>query len=272
MERTICATTVCFYEAERTNIMKTLCIIVMTMLIQVRGDGRMECGDMLDSGDVYYAAFDNRTALDWYTHAYAECPDSYEALMKMGRASIDAGEETNDASFAENMFLQGIYLSDSLQNRFPDSSQAYFLKSVAAGNLCLIRTGVRKVRLAKMVEHNAIKAVELGPDFAPAYVVLGIYYREIAIANPINKLLARIVFGGLPGGTLEDSEQTFHKALALSPENCLALLELARTNLLMEKKSEAIKNLKKLQLSKPAWHLDAKIKREGERLLQTLTR
>ena len=124
--------------------------------------------------------------------------------------------------------------------------------------------------MVRMVEHNAKKAIELAPDFAPAYVVLGIYYREIAIANPILKILARLLLGGIPDGTLKDSEHTLQKALELSPNNIFALLEISRTDLLMGKKYEAIEHLKRSRNSEPAWYQDKKLKRECERLLQSL--
>jgi tetratricopeptide (TPR) repeat protein len=239
------------------------------MSVQVFGAELPGCRELLDSGDVSYAGFHNAMALDWYRRAYNACSDSFPALMKMTRAYIDLGQEGSTAR-PESLFVIGLRFADTLRQRYPDSGQAYFLTSVAAGNLCLIRKGARRVGLVRMVEHNAKKAIELEPDFAPAYFVLGIYYREIAIANPILKILARLLLGGIPDGTLKESEQALQKALVLSPDNIFALLELARTDLLMGKKDEAIEHLKRSQNSEPAWYQDKKLKQECERLLQSL--
>jgi tetratricopeptide (TPR) repeat protein len=228
------------------------------------------CRELLDSGDVSYAGFNNAMALDWYRRASLKCPENYEAIMKMTRAYIDKGQEAATAT-PESLFITGLRFADTLRQRYPDSGQSYFLTSVAAGNLCFIRKGPRRIRLVRMVEYNAKKAIELAPGYAPAYVVLGIYYREIAIANPILKILARLLLGGIPDGTLKDSEHTLQKALELSPNNIFALLELARTDLLMGKKNEAIEHLKRSLSSGPAWYQDKKLKQECERLLQSLT-
>lgn len=244
-------------------------IILMALSVQLFGAGLPGCKDLLDSGDVYYGAFNNRSALEWYRRAYVQCPDTYEALMKMTRAYIDMGQEATVGK-AEPLLIAGLRFTDTLQLRYPDSSQAYFLKSVAAGNLCFIRKGARKVGLVRMVERNAKKAIELAPDFAPAYVLLGIYYREIAIANPVLKMLARVLLGGMPDGTLTDSERTLQKALDISPRNVFALLELSRTYLLMGKKNEAIYHLKRLQRCEPAWYMDGKLKHKGEVLLESI--
>jgi tetratricopeptide (TPR) repeat protein len=190
--------------------------------------------------------------------------------MKMTRAYIDVGQEATTGR-RESFFVKGLRFADTLRIRYPDSSQAYFLTAVAAGNLCRVRKGTRKVALVRIVERNVSKAIKLDPDFAPAYVVLGLYYREIAIANPLLKILARLLLGGIPKGTLKDSEQAFQQALALSPNNIFALLEIARTDLLMGKKGEAIKHLKQSQNFNPSWYMDGKLKQESERLLKTLT-
>ena len=239
------------------------------MSVHILGAELPQCRELLDSGDISYSEFNNSIALDWYRHAYLKCPENYEAIMKMTQAYIDMGQEASTAK-PESLFITGLRFTDTLRQRYPDSGQAYFLTSVAAGNLCFIRKGARRIRLVRMVEHNAKKAIELAPDFAPAYVVLGIYYREIAIANPILKILARLLLGGIPDGTLKDSEHTLQKALELSPNNIFALLELARTDLLMGKKNEAIEYLTRSQISEPAWYQDKKLKQECERLLQSL--
>ena len=241
-------------------------IITATQIFSAELPG---CRELLDSGDVYYARFNNGSSLDLYRHAYLKCPDSYEPLMKMTRAYIDVGQGTQAAK-PESLFVTGLRFADTLRQRYPDSSQVYFLTSVAAGNLCFIRKGARRIGLVRMVEHNAKKAIELAPDFAPAYVVLGIYYREVAIANPILKMLARLLLGGIPDGTLRESEQTLQKALELSPNNIFGLLELSRTDLLMDKRNEAIEHLKRALNSEPAWYQDIKLKQECERLLQSL--
>ena len=244
-------------------------IVLITMSVQIFGAELPGCRELLDSGDVSYAEFTNAIALDWYRRAYLKCPENYEAIMKMTRAYIDVGQGAAIAK-PESLFITGLRFADTLRQRYPDSGQAYFLTSVASGNLCFIRKGARRIKLVRMVEHNANKAIELAPDFAPAYVVLGIYYREIAIANPILKILARLLLGGIPDGTLKDSEHTLQKALELSPNNIFGLLELSRTDLLMGKKNEAIVHLTRALNSEPAWYQDKKLKQECEWLLQSL--
>lgn len=241
------------------------------MLLHCYGLEQPVCSLLLDSGDTSYCKFDNLTALDQYKRAYGQCPDSYDALMKMTRAYIDHGSDMNTKE-AIDFFKQGLYLTDILQLRYPDSAQSYFLKAVAAANITRLKKGTQRVKLARVIEYNAKKSIVIAPSFAPAWVLLGGYYREVATANFLLKAFARIFFGGLPEGTLEDSHRTLQKALQLSPGNVYAHLEFARTNAAMGKKNEAIASLRQMQNLPLAWHLDSKLKEEGRQFLVQLQR
>jgi len=229
----------------------------------------LPCGALLDSGDTAYARFDNRSALEWFTKAYRQCPERYDALMKMTRAFMDAGEDRSDTGSGA-LYRTGLRYADTMQKRYPDSAQSYFLKAVAAGNLSHLTHGKERLALGRIADQNAEISITLAPSFAPEYVVLGIYYREIATAGMFQSILASAFLGGMPHGTLEDAERALRKALDLSPCNVEALLEYARTAVAMDNKKEAIAALEKMRSCPNAWHSDAKIKKEGHDLLEKL--
>ncbi len=227
------------------------------------------CRTMLDSGDSGYSQFDNFRALRWYLRAYDSCGSNYESLMKTTRAYIDAGETANNAS-SEALFLQGLYLSDSLQRRYPDSAQSYFLKAIAAANITMRKTGRKRIALARIIERNIKKSISLDSSFPPAHAVLGAYYREVATTGIFLRGIARLFFGGVPYGTLDDSRRCLQKALALSPQNIFALLQLARTEEAMGLRNEAVARLKSIEKVPVSWHLDRRLKAEARELLYKL--
>ena len=120
--------------------------------------------------------------------------------------------------------------------------------------------------MVRSIEADIKRSIKNDPTFAPAYVILGRFYREIALANPFLKAIARLFFGGVPEGTLHDSEQILQKALALSPGNLYAHMELARTEVAMHNRKEAIGLLVAMQELPSAWHLDNRLKRMGRAL------
>lgn len=227
------------------------------------------CAGFLDSGDIAYRRFDNAAALDLYTRAHRLCPDNYYALMKTARALADVGGDRNDRGSAAFFYL-GLRYADTLVRRYPDSAQSYFHRAVSAGYLAHLKNGREKFTLSQIVERDIKKSIELDPSFAPAYVVLGVYYREIAELGTIQRTLLRLFLGGMPAGTLEDSERALFRALERSPCNIDALLELAKTKAAMGHAGEAVSLLEKMKDCPDSWHLDGRFRKEGVQLLRRL--
>jgi tetratricopeptide (TPR) repeat protein len=227
------------------------------------------CAASLDSGDAAYEKFNNIRALDAYTHAFGTCPDNYDATMKMTRALIDAGEDIN-AKKSESLFTSGQRYADTLRRRYPDSGQSYFLTAIAAANIAQIKNGMKRVPFAMIIEPNIRKSISHNPHFAPAFVVLGAYCREIALANPLLKMVVRLFYGWVPQGTLVESEQALQEALRLDPGNIYAHLELARTYAATGNKADAIAVLEQMPGLPDAWHQDEKLKKEGGKFLEKM--
>jgi tetratricopeptide (TPR) repeat protein len=238
---------------------------ILALLVCAHPETR-PCTALLDSGEAEYKKFDNIRALEQFSLAFRTCPDNYEATMKMTRALIDAGEDI-DAKKSEFLYTEGLRYADTLRLRYPDSGQSYFLTAVAAANIAQIKKGMKRIPFAMIIEPNIRKSIADDPRFAPGFVVLGGYCREVAIASPLLKTLVRLFFGWAPQGTLVESEQVLQNALKLDPDNIYAHLELARTYAAMGKKMEAFRTLEQMQGLPIAWHMDEKLKKEGRQML-----
>ena len=219
-------------------------------------------------GDKYYQKFDNKKALVEYQKAYDAASESYEALMKVTRAYNDVGEDL-DSDESEAYFKKAVEYAELLQKKFPDSAEAYFYLAATYGNLALFKGGKEKVRLSRNVEKNAQKSIELDSEFAHPYVVLGIYYREVANLNWFLKTFAKTIFGGLPDGTNEDSEKMLLKAIELNP-SIYAHYELAKTYEVMGKVDKSVEHLKKVVELPIVDHQDLMKRADAEKKLSKL--
>lgn len=235
---------------------------------------------LVEKGDKYYEQFDNMKALEEYKKAYELSPDSFEALMKLTRAYNDVGEDIKGIRFrqedkvipdkAGEYFEKATQYVELLNKKFPDKAESYFFLAVTYGNLAIFKGGKEKVRLARDVEKNAKKTIEIDPEFAPAYIVLGVYYRRVADLNWFLKQFAKTVFGGLPNGSNEDSEKMLLKAIELDPQIIYAYYELVKTYEAMKKKDKAKEHLKKILELPITDHQDEAIKKEAEREMERL--
>lgn len=165
-------------------------------------------------GDIFYRQFDNLSALDSYKKALETQPNDFDCQSKIVRAYNDIGEDLfSDES--EQYYEQAVQQAEKLQQMFPDRAESYYQLAVSYGNLALLRGSKEKVKLSGFVEKNIQKALAMNPNYADAYVVLGIYYKEVASLNSFLKAFARLFFGELPEGTYEGALRAFHKAITL---------------------------------------------------------
>lgn len=199
------------------------------------------CDSLLNAGDSSYVRFANQQALGAYKKALGSCKNKYEPLMKAARAYNDIGEDLNSRE-SGLYFDSALSFAGQLKTEYPDSVQGYFLSSAAAGNKALGSGGKSKVVLSRTVEKNAQKAIALDPNYAPAHVILGTYYREVAKANRFLKAIARMLWGKLPNGTIQDSLRELRLALRLEPDNMHGHFQIAKTYLAAGDKKFALQH------------------------------
>jgi Tfp pilus assembly protein PilF len=223
----------------------------------------------IEKGDQYYRNLENVKALEEYEQAYKLAPESFDVLMRLTRAYNDVGEDL-DSKESEPYYEKAVQFAEVLLEKFPEKTETFFYLSVSYGNMALFSGGKKKVKLSRKVKENAEKAIELDPEHAESYVVLGIYYREVANLNRFLKAFAKVFFGGLPGGTNEDAEQSFLKAIALKPEYINAHFQLAKTYEKMKDKEKARANYEKLLELPVRDHQDSAIKTKAEDRLKKI--
>jgi len=126
------------------------------------------------------------------------------------------------------------------------------------------------VKFSQMVERNIKKAIRLNPQFDQSYLVLGIYYREVANLNWILKLFAETFFGELPPGTNESAIKMLNKAIELKPGAIMHHYELGLTYLVMDDEREAAKHLRMVLKLPVSDHLDKRKITKARELLHDI--
>ncbi len=220
----------------------------------------------LEAGDKAYAGYDIKTALEQYRKAWLADPDTYAPLMKYAQALNDAGEETPGKA-AEALFTEAVAQATILKTKYPDKAEACFLLGAATGNLALFKGGSKKVELSRNIEALGKRCIELDPKYSQGYVMLGIYYREVANLNWALRKIAQNLLGGLPDGTLEGSQKMLAKGVELDPLAIYPRFQLAVTLECLKQKKEALEQYEKLITLEKCDHQDeAKIKEAKEKI------
>ena len=222
-------------------------------------------------GDEYYQKFDNANALKEYEQAYQLAPNEFDVLVKLIRAYNDVAEDLDSKESQKLYFEKAAEYAELLAEKFPGKAETHYWLSMCYGNLALFRGGREKVKLSRTVEENAKKTIELDPNHAGAYVVLGVYYKELANLNRFLKVFAKAFFGGLPDGTNEDAIQALQKAIELNTSYLVyAYVQLGETYEKMKKKDKAIEQYQ-IALTLPVVdHMDDAWKTRAEKRLKKL--
>ncbi|MGI9534131.1 MAG: tetratricopeptide repeat protein [Thermodesulfobacteriota bacterium] len=223
-------------------------------------------------GDLHHSNFNNIKALEYYQKAYEVNPDNFEIIKKLIITSNDCGEDQVeiDEEKAKEYFSLSVRYTEMAKEKYPDKPELFLLLGLSYGNSSRYAEGREKVKLARDVEENFKRMIELEPDYAPPYIGLGIYYREVANLNFFLKFIAKKFLGGLPNGTLEDSETMLVKAVELAPERVFTHYELAITYLEIGETEKVKYHLKKVLELPETDHLDPLKKRTAKKILMDL--
>jgi len=248
-------------------IMKKL---ILAIIILAAGAGQLFAGSpILSAGDEYHEKFKNAEALKLYKQAYDADPDNFEACFKMVRAYIDTGEDT-DSEESEKYYVKAVESAREMVKKYPDKADSHYMLALAIGKLALFKGGKEKVKMSRAIERSAKKALEIDPGAFRPYLLLGVYYREIANLNWLLKMFAKTFFGGLPEGTNEDSEKMLLKSIKLNGKFPRSYYELAETYEVMGRTSDARRNYRKVIDLPVADHLDKSYKEKARKKLSNL--
>ncbi len=229
--------------------MKTVFIFITMFLIPLFKILPNNFEDYIQRGDASFSSFDNHSALNNYLEAYKLDSASYEVLYRLARSYNDLGEEYYEYRMkdsSEAMIKKAIKFSEKLETNYPDSAASYAYLAMSYGNQALYEGGKTKIKLAHKIEENAKKSLQINPNLYLSYVILGIYYRQIADLSWFEKIFANTFFGDVPEGTFDQSVDMFKKALELKPGTIVASFQLALTYKAMDKTDKEKQLLEKL--------------------------
>jgi tetratricopeptide (TPR) repeat protein len=225
----------------------------------------------LSKGDEFFRNFDNFSALDRYQRAYDLAPNEFEALVRMTRVHNDIGRSMlwrNDS--AEVWYRKAVGFAEILLEKFPDRAESHFWIAITRGSLVPFLSVQEKLDVGKFVVEHARKAVEIDSTFVPAYVILGILYREAAKLKWYERVIANVVFGGSLPGTIEDSEQVLRRAIELDPLDIFAHFELAQTYNFLEEHDRAADHYRTALTLAPTSQRERDQQRQIERRLERM--
>jgi len=219
-----------------------------------RGDRLEEEGQFSQAITLYYERLDGHEA---------------EVRWRLSRAYGSVGELAPPEN-QEAQYDKAIEHGRKAIEADPKSSDAHAWLAAALGKKALYAEAKKGVQMSKEIKEEAEKAIALDPKNFIPYIVLGIWNREIANLGFLERAGAKILYGGLPPASNEDSVKMLEKALALRPDSLKARYELGQTYISMGEYAKAKRELQKVIELPKVVALDDKIKKSAAEVLKKL--
>lgn len=206
-----------------------------------------------------------------YLHALEAEPGDHRVLIELARTESELGEGQQGESRRKLVAAAVEHARTAAATR-PDVAECHLTLAIALGRQAM-REGPRtRLSLAREVKAEVDRAIELDPDNGFAYLVRGMWNREVSSLNLFERFAASTVLGGVPkGASMEGAVHDLRKSVALSPTVVLPWLELGRTYAELGRRDEAREALEKsIALPPTSGPRDAAYQDDARNLLRKL--
>jgi len=209
-------------------------------------------------------------ALARYKDAIKIQPDNLAAIIGASELSSREGYRQKDNDEKVRYYDEAKTYAEQAIKLAPENADANYVMAVAMGRKALISGAKEKVAASKEVKKYAELAIKFNPNYAKAYHVLGKWNYEVANLNTFEKAAAKMLFGGLPDGSLASAISNYEKCRKLDPSFVLNYLELARAYKENDEQDKTIEVLKKAVSLRSVYQDDTELKAQCKKMLEGL--
>lgn len=168
-------------------------------------------------------------------------------------------------------FENAIKLAEKSVELYPDEGKSHYVKAVATGRMADVVGTRERISSAHDIRDSVEKAIELEPDYAPAWHLYGVWHSEVNNVGRVERTAARFISEGIPdGASNETAEEYLNKAIELNPGHILFRLDLARHYIRAEEDEKAVPVLQEILEMEPDLKDDPQLLIEAEELLSDL--
>ncbi len=163
--------------------------------------------------------FRDEEALKEFTFVLELQDDHYTALWYVVMLHTTIGHRPEQSRDREAHYDQAYNLAKQLLKHHPDSAGSHFAYAAAVGRKAQIAGARQRIRLSTEIREHAEKAIELDPEYARAWNLLGIWHHRAANLSRLERLAANALFGGAPeGASNTKAREAFRRAIAINPD------------------------------------------------------
>lgn len=196
---------------------------------------------LVKQGDYDDSHGNTKDALIEFQAADRITPNTAAILVRISKEYSDLIAAAKQPADAEKMAQLSLDYAKRAEEIDPASEKTHLALAIGYGRMTDYTDNKTKIVYSKCTKDEVDKALALDPTDDYAYHVLGRWNYAISTLNPVLKLMAKYIYGGVPDASLEDAAANFKKAAALAPQRIMHHYELARVYAALGKDSLADK-------------------------------
>lgn len=257
--------------------MRAFVLAASTFVVCTTLGSAQDLAGHLAAGDVARCQRNAQSALGHYRQALAMDSLNYAANWKTARALVDVGLALPDAERArrDSLYAEARALAERAVRVNAGGADGHYMVAVAVGRVALTKGPRERVRYARVIRDEALRATELNTLHDGALHVLGRWNAEIQRLPGVTKFFAKTFLGAsiFNEATWENAEQYFTRAVNIDGQNIYHHLDLAEALVDMDRPQDARPHLERVaQLPLGCDPQDAVYKQEAAALLQRISR
>jgi tetratricopeptide (TPR) repeat protein len=195
-------------------------------------------GDALDAGGK------SRDALAAYQEAEKKSPNDAALLVKIAKQYGDQMPSLGKAA-AKDAAETSLAYSRRAVKVSPKSSDPHLAVAISLGKLTPYLGSRAKIEVSREIKSEAETALRLNPKSDYAHHMLGRWHQEMANIGSGTRLLAKVVYGGVPKGSYQKALDHFAKARTINGKRLIHQIEYGRTLAMMGREVDARKEINK---------------------------
>ena len=218
---------------------------------------------------------DLRAALQHFEAALAVDSMDYEANWRGSDALVDLGKQTPDSVRSperDAMYAKAEVWARRAVATNANGADGHFALAQAIGRASLTLGKKERVKRAKEIRDEALKAIDLDPRHDGAYHVLGRWNAEIMRLSGIQRFFAKSFLGGevFNQASWPNAIQYMERAVSIRPDYIYHHLDLAEMYIDQERWADARSQLDLVGTLPVIDASDPHYKTEAQRLLGTI--
>lgn len=245
----------------RTLISFAFVIFPLIPLLSQAPSNQLAQADQFQEADQFR---DNYDLLKKLEKSY---PNDPEVLWRIAQAHFDFSDNTEDKNLIKKHVLDGFEYAKRALSIDPDNWGAHKWYGIMIGRKGEIEGIKQKIKNAYEVSDHVLRSIELNPNDAGNYHVMGRWNYDLDDLSWVMRKFAETFFAKPPEGDFEKARYYFEKAVELEPEDIRNQLWLGKTLIKLDDRKSAKVVLEKCLAIVPKSDSDRILQREARELL-----